>query len=412
MTDSVKRLCRRQGWEPLTERHVQAAWYDRSIRPAELFTSCGESVHVLHPGTWNLGPGPDFRNAVVEIAGRRITGDVEVHLTPGDWTAHGHADDPEYRKVAFHVTWNSGPSPATLPKGIATIWIGRSLVSDRGFSPDHIDVSAYPFARLPADERPCCRRFSQDAALASEILIEAGAYRLMLKARRIGRMLNAPCGRGCDRRQLFYSEVMNALGYSRNSGAFREVAAAVPLETVLAEPYNAESAFMVAAQFVDWRRGGVRPGNSPEVRLRSAARLFADGWILSLLDARDFSPDVCRKMVKALSAGGLMGRGRAGALLANVIVPFAIAEGRIAESPRWLPPEDLSEPVRLTAYRLFGRDHNPSSAYAANDVKVQGLIQIHREYCLQIHPACEECVLAYTLGSLANPAARSSSVGM
>ena len=30
--------------EPLTERHVQAMWYDRSIRPEGLFTRSGTPV--------------------------------------------------------------------------------------------------------------------------------------------------------------------------------------------------------------------------------------------------------------------------------------------------------------------------------------------------------------------------------
>ena len=88
-----------------------------------------------------------------------------------------------------------------------------------------------------------------------------------------------------------------------------------------------------------------------------------------------------------------MGRGRAGAVIANVAVPFALAEGRLRAPPAWLPPEDLSEPVRLTAFRMFGRDHHPAAWYARNDVRVQGLIQIHRDFCLQVHPDCGGCRL-------------------
>ena len=380
--------------EPLTERHVQAAWYDRQIRPETLCTSRGESVAVIHPGNWNLGAGPDFKNAVLEIGGRRVVGDIEVHLKPEDWVSHAHGGNPAYGNVVAHVTWCGGPAPAELPKNAVSIWLGRFLTADMGFSPAQIDVSAYPFARFPADDRPCFLNFGHDEAIASEVIAAAGAYRLMSKARRIGNLLNAPKKFRQDREQLFYAETMNALGYGSNPRGFRQIAEAVPLKYVMSEPENAESAFRVAAQFIDWRRGFFRPSNAPEVRLASAARLFAKGEVLSILDERDFSPRNCRSIVLELSKGGFMGRGRAAALMANVFVPFALAENRLANPPEWLPPEDVSEPVRLTAFRLLGRDHNPSVAYAFNGLKIQGLIQIHRDFCLRIHPECGECSLA------------------
>jgi len=102
----------------------------------------------------------------------------------------------------------------------------------------------------------------------------------------------------------------------------------------------------------------------------------------------------CKAMVDIMTPRHCMGRGRAGAIMANVIVPWAIAEGRLSEAPEWLPPEDVSDPVRLTAFRLFGRDHNPAAFYSTNGLLIQGLLQIHRDYCLQVHPDCSECQFA------------------
>ena len=383
----------RRGLEPLTERHVQAMWYDRDMRPSRLLTRRGEEVRVVDPGSWNLGPGPDFRDAVIELGPgrRRVRGDVEVHLSPSDWEAHAHGSDPAYRNVIVHVTWRYGPEPATLPPGAVSIWIGRFMAAQPGFSPEQIDLGAYPFARLPATERPCFVRLGRDPDLAGAVLEEAGAWRLGMKARRMESLLAARPG---ERRQVFYEEVMRALGYRHNTRAFLSVARRVPLATVEAEPENAEAAFLAAAAFADWWRGPVRPRNAPRARLASAAALFAEGRALGLLlDATDFSPGGCRAMVGALTAERRMGRGRAGAVIANVAVPFALAEGRLRAPPAWLPPEDLSEPVRLTAFRMFGRDHHPAAWYARNDVRVQGLIQIHRDFCLQVHPDCGGCRL-------------------
>ena len=99
-------------------------------------------------------------------------------------------------------------------------------------------------------------------------------------------------------------------------------------------------------------------------------------------------------MVAMMCGERCMGRGRAAAILANVVLPFAMAEDRASGPPSWLPPEDVSEPVRLTAYRMFGRDHNPAALYSSNGLLIQGLLQIHRECCLPHHPDCGGCGLA------------------
>lgn len=384
--------------EPLTERHVQAVWYDRDLRPDRLVTRDGAELRVLHPGEWNLGPGPDFRNAVLEVGPgrRRVVGDVEVHLSPSDWERHGHGRDPAYCGVVLHVTWMCGPDPATLPPGAATVWLGRFMTSRTGFSPEQVDLTAYPFAKLPGEDRPCFRLLGGNPDLAAEVMSAAGEHRMRTKARRIAAVLAA---RPREREQVFYEEVMCALGYKSNSRGFRRVAEAVPYASVASEPDNAEAAVLAAGEFVEWTRGGARPRNSPEARLRAAAQLFSKTGVMYLAEVASFAPRAARAMVGMLTNLGIMGRGRAAAVVANVVLPFALAEGRVDEVPEWLPPEDVSLPVRLMAYRMFGRDHNPAAFYSSNGLRIQGLIQIHRDFCLQVHPDCGGCALAKDLAA-------------
>ena len=377
---------------PLTERQVQAIWYDAALRPKNLVTRRGSEVSVVSPGVWNLGAGPDFKGAVLEIGRerRRVVGDVEIHLCPSDWDFHRHGADPNYRNVIAHVTWGCGPVPGSLPPGAVSIWLGRFVTSDPSFSSEQIDLMAYPYARLPEGIRPCEERIGHHPDLARRILSEAGRHRLHLKARRLtGRL----CASGGNRRQVFYEEVMTALGYTRNQVPFRHVAERVPIADLPSETRSAKMAMLTAGSFENWDRLGYRPRNTPERRLESAAELFTATPILDLSEASDFSSEACRAMVTAMCGEHCLGRGRAAAVVANVIVPFALAEDRVGTLPDWLPPEDISEPVRLTAFRLFGRDHNPAAYYSTNGLLIQGLLQVHRDCCLQVHPDCSSCEL-------------------
>lgn len=360
---------------PVTERHVQAIWYDAALRPKHLRSVRGGDVAVADPGTWNLGPGPDFRNAVLELGRdrRRVEGDVEVHLKPSDWVSHGHARDPAYGNVVAHVTWHGGDPPTCLPRGCVSICIGNFLRVRTDFSPDEIDVSAYPYAKLPATERPCERHFGRNPDLGLKVLVEEGRRRLMVKAHRMqSRFL-----RTGDPEQVFYEEMFAAFGYARNAVPFRALAERVPLrdlpftEDAAREALNAAASLEIAHSH-PWSMANVRPGNRPDVRMADAAALFTGG--------------------KPCHAGPHL----LAVVLANVIVPFAIARGAMRSAPSWLPPEGANSTTRLAAFRLFGRDHNPA-LYSGNGVMLQGLMQIHREHCIAARPGCEGCRLVREL---------------
>ena len=392
--------------EIVSERHVQAIWYDGALRPGNLRTAGGAPVRVVDPGRWNLEAGPDFRDAVLEIGDdrRRVRGDVEVHVRAADWAAHGHGHDPAYAGVVAHVTWHPGPPPVaddgSLPPHCMRICIGDSLRTRPDFSPDEIDLAAYPYAHLPDTPRPCETTFAHapDAALA--LLRAAGERRLEGKARRLAALFV----RNGDRAQTFYEEMMAAFGYKHNAGPFRALAQTLPWRELPPSPHAAATALTCAADLgvaprVPWRTANVRPSNSPVRRIDEAALLFAGALpgLLRRLDACDLAVRKGQQdALDILRSARPLGTRRAAAMLANVIIPFARAEERLARVPEWIFPEDLNSTVRLMAFRLFGRDHNPA-LYAGNGLLVQGLIQVHREYCLAAHPDCSSCPLNHVI---------------
>ena len=68
-----------------------------------------ESYEVLFPGVRNQGAGPDFKGAVLRRDGKTIGGDIELHLDPSGWRAHGHHGDSRYRGVVLQVVLKCQP---------------------------------------------------------------------------------------------------------------------------------------------------------------------------------------------------------------------------------------------------------------------------------------------------------------
>lgn len=438
-----------------SERHLQCVWFDARYRPAVFPLPGGETLTVLDPGEWNLEAGPDFLNATLRIdpGARRLCGDVEIHVRPSDWDAHGHAADPAYARVAAHVTWFEGPAPRTLPPGVCAVAMSAPVLAQPGLSLDDIDLKAYPHAALPATPRPCEAFLKNDPDRARELLAAAGHFRLAAKTAR----LRARLDQSGDRRQVFYEEVMAALGYKHNQTPFRALARLLPAAALaglsreaafaqllgvgrlLPQPEDApdEEGRRVIRKLWDfwwrnpleplpdevlWRLGNIRPQNAPVRRLAAAACLFAgETGVLDDLDTlaaargTHWHKSACTLFARRCrwpfwnhrllfssqpdetKPIALLGETRIAAILTNVAVPFAAAEGALAtDAVEALPPEDLSAPMRLTALHLFGRDHNPA-LYTDNGLLQQGLLQIHLDFCLNAKPGCDTCALCAAL---------------
>ena len=83
---------------------MQGIWAEQNFFTDNLLTNCGKKIIVLEPGSWNRSEeGPDFKNARLMIDGELMSGDIEIHLQPNDWDAHGHHLDLNYNSVVLHV---------------------------------------------------------------------------------------------------------------------------------------------------------------------------------------------------------------------------------------------------------------------------------------------------------------------
>jgi hypothetical protein len=405
----------------------------------KLITGCGDRVCVIYPGRENLDRGPDFLGAVIATADQGIVkGDVELHLRASDWRGHGHHRDPRFNRVVLHVAW-VGAAPAELQNGSTapTLQLRQCLNGSLE------DVRYWSY--LPVAPGEICRDAAQ--RLGGDelglLLDEVGERRFRLAAERFasGMSTEAPS-------EVLYRGIMGALGYSKNTPAFETLARRLPyarLQEYGSDRPEAERPRVLAALLLGkaglldctgsaeleriWARSGegaamsrsrwrlfrVRPGNHPARRLVGAAHLlarFADSGLLEgllgLISAGPISLETIERsfVVEAPGGGGgqdqnLIGWGRAGEILVNVVLPcvfgWAQARGR----------QDLAD-AALTLYRgcpkasEYGITRKLQTLLGAHGLvssarRQQGLIHLEKSFCRQ--GDCMLCPVAQRLES-------------
>lgn len=443
---------------PYSERHLQCVWFDPALRPDELRTSEGEPLIVEDPGVWNLEAGPDFLGASLCLGTtrRRVRGDVEIHIHPGDWLAHKHRSDPRYANVRAHVTFFAGTLPSEeLPSGTVQIALRDALSARRGFSFDAVDISAYPYAARAVV--PSCQQLLRDWSVDEKQLLlnAAGQERLRRKAERLALRLQE-----IGPEQLIYEETLAVLGYKHNKQAFRALAERVPLvelrDASAGHALTAQAILLGVAGLIPprllsrwdeatrvrvrtlwdawfkrrerwadrmmeasaWRTAGLRPVNNPVRRIAAIAPLFIGSRapLPRLLDAGVRAAAQVLKTAgnalqraedaywsRRLSWGGreaaspiaLIGRDRVQLWLTNFAVPYLAAEGSVAPYNEALLnsfPPEGDNQVVRQAALNLFGPHHPASWYRSG-MRKQGLIQVFHDYCLNDRSRCASCSL-------------------
>ena len=421
------------------ELAVQKQWSEVR-RGTEFVLLNGGILRVLSPGTWNRMPGPDFHNAKLELNGKTLHGDIEIHRKTSDWISHGHGGDPMYEHVILHVVRQDDASPgnvAFLPESAVLVLP----------EPDRENE-----ADRPADSPSACAGFfagMTDAEL-EKFLSDAGADRLKLRASEHLRMMISS-----GTTKTFLSAAAGQLGVPDNREVFRTLAERLREYTedeltahfealawgesgLLPDPaadrrLTGDGRALVSGLWDEWwplrKNGGAgltfrrtcRPLNSPERRMAMLGTI-----------GRTFLPDPCGQLAGILKRGNadliletlqerlgdgeafwdahtsfrsselkhraaLFGRPRVESIFADVVLPVLTAyaklmrdealETRVIELFRAMPPLQSNLVVRRMQARCMpGRKKTVKSAAAQ-----QGLIHLYKTYCEAQSADCGTC---------------------
>lgn len=104
------------------KRSCKFIWRYRLLKPVPLKGHSGETISVKHPGHLNRDSGPDFSNALIEVDGVLLSGNVEIHLRSSDWIRHGHQADGAYDRLILHVVYEHDvPITQNTVHGVAVL---------------------------------------------------------------------------------------------------------------------------------------------------------------------------------------------------------------------------------------------------------------------------------------------------
>lgn len=427
---------------PINERKIAYIWQNYCENKC-FFTEDGY-IEIIYPGRCSNDSGCDFQDAVFNIGGGKVVGDVEIHVKAKQWYQHGHHINPAYNRVALHIVmWNE---------------YNQKTLDSRGREIPTICLSHY-FIEVPTDIcktlKPstgfgnCWHRQNTDVDITGirSLLVACGRLRFSLKAKAIEEELNV-----YDTEQVAYKYLARALGYCKNTVMFEEIAQRLPISTlksnsIITDVLSIKTMFMGTSGLLPSQRSNLpsnRDVDEEEIRLEDTwARQFSGElfykykWIfhrvrlynspvrrlvaLSILLHRFRRDGLYESFINLINesheAGNLMplikgititdekywgmhydfglqlkrksavlGYARAGEIIINTILPFAYVSGARNANNNL---KDISMQLYLNSPGLE-RNHiirymqallfNGRDCYL-NAVTQQGLIYIFKHYC-------------------------------
>ncbi len=426
----------------VSELALSIAWHAGLTR--EVATTDGQCLKIVFPGHWTHGHGPDFRDAMIERPdGSLTTGSVELHHRSSDWVRHGHHTDPAYNDVILHIVTSDDTNETrtlagtTVPTAILrvpeeqlravqmrdpAVWArfggsvcAPALAAER---PAEITSLIAALGDTRFDQR--VTRFESELALAapSDVLVpalfDAFGYtrnrdQMRLLAERAPWSAIAPRLSRLDRdtRVERVTAILLGVGsWMPLSPRHASLAGLTPGKVAALESRWREEATSWEHAMLPptvWDTARVRPANHPASRIVTlAALLGSHGTELlpALLDGvRDGVSTEEHLMSLAQHPGTPpLGRDRAIAIAASVVLPFAAAYARSTG-------DDALEDSSLRGWNALPAGATAQAArrarqQVAGDTRItrlrergnQGLLYLDRHYCGPRR--CYECPIA------------------
>ena len=395
----------------------------------------GRRFTVVSPGSRNALSGPDFLNARLQFEETLWAGHIELHVRASDWYAHGHERDPNFANVVLHVVWeydadifNTEQNP--IPTFCIRDYIQPSLL--HGYR-ENFERQGYTFLRcagaLEGIDKAVCSRWVTRMYLEKQ---EDLLNRLKSRSLRVNHHWE----------HLLFLGLFKRFGGNINGTVFLESAERIPfrvIQRIAENRMQLESLFMGMTGLLGAYRGGdpyfhllrkefrflrykfklpgplsgppefykLRPSNFPTIRLAQLASIYHQHTLLFpkvvlFKNPEDFYGAIkvgvspywkthyvfgkpTRKRSKIIS------RRFADLVLVNEIIPLRNYYMRSTTGRADINTE-LAKGVKPEKNSIT-RQFEVAGIRNENGVHSQGLLYLHKNYCLKNR--CLHCAIGH-----------------
>jgi hypothetical protein len=426
-----------------SEEFLYHIWDAQHLKK-NLKTISGKKLVIKFPGRWNTDSGADFKDAIIELNGKVLKGDIEIDLTSYHWKSHSHNENPEFNSVLLHIVYgDNGKYPYTISENGGKI----EILEIKEQLDDDINKLIKLYSGEPYSEKDkTCKLFNNiNKEKTEELLKKMGMMRFEKKIKRFSAEHFFS-----DFDQLIYMGFMEALGYSKNKYQMLQITLDNQYKK-LKQSYNAgmskedfisimicssglinhlpssisidykkrwqtlfkKQKFVNQLSDIKWKLFRIRPVNHPVIRILQVVDLLYDSLetsffhiILKLFSfpSEDFKlSDFKKKLYNYFQAENnhlperyKLGKTRIDTILINIIIPLAVIYAR---EKKYKQLEKVATNIYqnfpglpanyLTQYMEKLLSEEQKKVIKKRAIYQQGLLKIYYENCQ--HHYCRAC---------------------
>lgn len=421
------------------EDFLQAVWKYQYFDKNSLNTTEGQMLEIKKIGFHNFYHGPDFLEACVRIGGLDLFGHVEVHRKASDWKSHEHDVDPRYNSVILHVVYeNDKPILRNDGTVIPTLELkGKILLNV---------IRSYEKLLSAGNEILCGNELEKMQSIMKFSMVErALVERLEAKSSQVFEILEKNKG---NWEETSYQWLFQSFGFKTNAPSMYMLAESIPyklLQKTSHHPKGIEAILFGQADLLpdipeddyteellkeytfyqkkyslkqqvfrgDWKFMGVRPQNSPVLRIAQLVSFLSQNKNIFSEAIYDFSSFAAfKELFSAELSTYWVSHYRPGVLskkpfpkkltdntlrhlVINFVVPLWYSYGRFVEDSIWKEKcFDLLQEIPSESNHIIKKfaSHHWSCENAFDS---QGMIGLYNNYC--IHKKCMDCKIGQSL---------------
>ena len=275
----------------MTENFLSYIWSKRLFNLDNLKSTSNTDIDIIHPGYRNCLSGPDFSNAKIKIDKVLWVGNVEIHINEEDWYLHRHHEDRAYNNVILHVVYSSGRRAVEIEgQKVQTIAL-------KGRIPFRL-INSFDSLVHSQERIPCSSYLKEFSSFhVNNLLDRMVIERLEVK---INYLTAYWIKSKKSWEELSYYALLKSYGFKHNSDPFEQVAFSTPyrlIQKYKSSRFSLEALLFGQAGLLEvegdsyqndlldryaflkhkykiqsinrscWKFGGVRPGNTPYLRI-------------------------------------------------------------------------------------------------------------------------------------------------